>query len=278
MFIRIFFAIFSFTILFNGKVYAKQHKPKKIALLFLTREAPNHPNIWQSLLKNTEGKFSVYIHSKYPINHPYFSAFRIPHIVETSWSIHVKAWQVLIQEALKDNENTHFAFVSEACIPLYPLEYIHKIITADLHSHMGYAGPWWEQSTTREVHEIVPEFRLGNAEWIVLNRKHAQIVAKDKAVIRIVSRHDNDQESYFATLFAIHGCLDEICNHTYTYVNWKNSVNGGTSPYAFEKSSTFNEHLIDMAYRQGFLFARKFTTSYPEDVLFEMIHTHTPKD
>lgn len=275
MFIRVFMFLLIFISFVNKELQAAHNRPKKLAFLFLTRQAPNHPNLWQYFFENSQMPWSLYIHSASEINHPFFSQFRVNKIVPTSWSIHVKAWQVLIQEALKDKSNTHFAFLSEACIPLYPLDHIHKTITEDPRSHMAYAGPWWPSTSTREVLEIFSEFRKGNTEWMVLNRKHAEIVAKDRAIIRIISRHDNDQESYFASLFAIHGCLDEICNHTYTYVNWKNPVNGGMSPYSFGEDNDFNENLIEEAYGEGYLFARKFSVSYPEDFLFKMIYNRS---
>lgn len=107
---------------------------------------------------------------------------------------------------------------------------------------------------------------------MVLNRKHAELVAADRGVIRIVSRHENDQESYFATLFAIHGCLfNDLCAHSYTYVNWKNATNGGASPYTFSEVNDFNEALIDEAYKGGALFARKFSGEYPSDAILRRI-------
>lgn len=251
---------------------------QKIALLFLTRQAPNHPELWKKLLADSRSQYSVYFHSKEPIPDPFFERYRIAKIVPTNWSIHVKAWQALIQEAIKDPENAYFVFLSEACIPLYSLDYIHKIITADSRSHMAFAGPWWPASHPRELHTIDPAYRFGNTEWMVLNRKHAESIAADRAIIRIVSRHPHDQESYFATFFALNQLLDDnLCNHSYTYVNWEHAVNNGASPYHFSGVSEFNEALINHAYSIGALFARKFTPEYPWEILWQMICEHTPK-
>lgn len=209
---------------------------------------------------------------------PFFQKHRISKIVPTTWSIHVKAWQALLQEAVKDPENVQFAFLSEACIPLYSLKHIYSVIMKDPRTHMAFARPWWDQYNPRELHTIDPEFRWGNAEWMVLNRKHAELVAGDRAVIRIVSRHENDQESYFSTLFAIHGCLlDNLCAHSYTYVNWKNATNGGASPYTFTEVNDFNEALLDEAHEGGALFARKFAEEYPSEAILGRIQRKDAK-
>lgn len=244
---------------------------EKVALLFLTREELNHPRLWQQLLEECPDKFSVYVHSKTPIADPFFAPYRIQQIVPTTWSIHAKAWQVLLQEALKDPQNERFVFLSESCIPLYRLGEIHDVLINDPSSYMAFARPWWGKNSRRELQELDKEFRFGNTEWMILNRRHAEIIANDSTFIRIVSRHPNDQESYFATLFAIHDCLHEVRNHSFTYVNWKNATNNGASPWHFLEPSPFNDTLLDEAYTRSALFARKFAKSYPEDVLLNMI-------
>ncbi len=249
---------------------------EKIALLFLTQSNVNHPELWKILLEQAPNKYNVYIHSKVPIEDPYFQKYRIPKVVKTSWSIHAKAWQVLLQEAVKNPENVRFALLSESCIPLYSLRTIYKKILSDEFTHMFYRRPWWPKDNPREVRIVNPKYRYGNWEWIVLNRKHAELVAADQALINVISAFENDQESYFATLFAMHGCLiDETYNQSYTYMNWEHSPNGGASPYPFTEASTFNNVLIDEAYDSGALFARKFTPEYPYQELLKMIRKNT---
>lgn len=188
-----------------------------------------------------------------------------------------KSMAVADQDALKDQDNQKFIFVSESCIPLYSLSSIYEFIMKDDCTYMTYARRWWPIHSPREVHELSPEFRYGNMEWVVLNRAHAELIAKDKSIIKIISRHDHDQESYFATLFAIHNCLDAVCNHSYTYTDWDHPTNGGRSPWVFNEVSEFNDELIEEAYLIGSLFARKFTINYPEGILLQMIRDHKLK-
>lgn len=205
---------------------------------------------------------------------PFFQQYRIDKIVPTTWAIHVKAWHALIQEAIKDPNNQYFAFVSEACIPLYSLDYIYSVITNDSRTHMAFAKPW---DSAHEVKSIASEYQHGNTEWMVLNRKHAELVANDRAFIRIIARQVHDQEIYFSTFFAISDALvEDICNHSYTYVDWEHAINNGASPYHFTEINSFNDAQIDYAYSIEALFARKFTKEYPEMHLLQMIRTHTP--
>lgn len=208
---------------------------------------------------------------------PFFQQYRIAKIVPTTWAIHVKAWQALIQEAIKDSDNKYFAFVSEACVPLYSLDYIYSVITSDTRTHMAFARPWWPPEAPRELQSISSIYRHGNAEWMVLNSKHAELVANDRAIIRIIARYAHDQESYFATFYSLSGILNEdMCNHSYTYVDWEHPINNGASPHHFTEVNAFNDGLIDHAYSIGALFARKFTKEYPEMHLLQMIRNHTP--
>lgn len=243
----------------------------KIALLFLTRNDPNHADLWHNLIEDAGEKFNVYVHSVEPPAHPFFKSCRIAKIVPTSWSIHVKAWQELIRVALKDPANEKFVFISESCVPLYSLNHIYAVLTKDKDSHMAHAKPWWEGNSPRELQELNPEYRWGNSEWVVLNRRHAKVVSQDRAIIHLVSKHENDQESYFATLFAVHGCLHEVVNQSYTFVDWSHAENGGASPHSFTEVSELNDELISRAYAMGALFARKFSKDYPEKALIRMI-------
>jgi hypothetical protein len=90
----------------------------------------------------------------------------------------------------------------------------------------------------------------------------------------LISKYSSDQESYISSLFAIHGVLNEVVNHNYTYSNFEYATNNGANPYAFREVSDFNDRLIQEAYSDGALFARKFFKSYPQDVLLQMIWNH----
>jgi hypothetical protein len=279
MFFRI---VFFCTCVISSVLHAASMCPEysdgdKVALLFLTRSELNQPNLWRVLLRESgnEKRFSVYIHSKNGMNDPYFKRYCLTQTVPTCWEKHVKAWQVLIREALKDPKNKKFVFLTESCVPLYSLEYVYNVLMSDAATHMWYHRPWWGRGT-RDVLEIDPQYRWGNSERMVLNRKHAEIIANDEQIIGITSQYHIDVESYFASLLAIHGCLHEAVNHTYFYELW-DYLGRGSSPWSLNGVSDFNNRLIDKAYfsQNRYLFIRKIATDYPQIELLTMIRKHS---
>lgn len=241
----------------------------KVALLFLTRKELNHSRIWQSLLEQAKDQFTVYIHSKEPMEDSYFKQFRIPTIVPTEYLYHGKAWQVLLQAALKDHRNVQFIYLSESCTPLYALTEIYHYLIRDPRSYMRYSAPWWLRDSEREIVEIPVEHRWGNAEWIILNRKHAGLVAEDQDILPLASRHMNsDHEGYPSSLLSLKGCLDEVIYRQTTYANF--TPPEGPAPYHFRYDSPLEANYIHQAKRGGALFARKFTPEFPSERLLSI--------
>lgn len=244
---------------------------QKIALLFLTRGELNHPLFWQILLAPCLDRFNLYIHSKDPIKDPFFKPFRIFNSVPTTYLIHAKAWQALLEEAMHDLDNKKFIFLSESCIPLYPLEYIYQCLVKDDRSHMMYGAPWWGRDEPREVTELSKEHRWGNAEWLILNRKHAQMIVEDKEIIAMAASHPHDQESYPSVLFSLKGCLDEFVYRQTTYAI--------TNPEDFPHAYHFHDYdplcakIVYEAKMAKSLFVRKFTLVFPQSQLFDILHT-----
>lgn len=269
---------FLFICLFNGyftffQLQAEVTQEKKIALLFLTRNGVNHPNLWKTLLAQNPDKFNIYIYSDYPLKDPFYESFRIQESVPTSWTYHIKTWQLLVREAFKNPENYKFVYLSESCIPLAKLERIYQTLTANNSSYMCYLNTWWPKDNPREVVELPVEHRWGNHEWVILNRRHAEMIVNDQSVIDIVSRCSIDSESYPSTLFSVHGCLNEFACYPTTYVNWDITEGGGAHPYSFKEYNIFNWYLLVKAKKDGHLFARKFTANFPEEGILKIMHS-----
>ncbi len=242
----------------------------KIALLFLTMGNLNHSHFWKTILDPVKDHFSIYIHSKEGIEDPYFKQYQIP-TVQTNYLIHAKAWQVLLQEALQNPENKKFIFLSESCIPLYPLELIYEHLIHSDKSQMMYGSPWWDEHEPREVIELPKEHRWGNAEWMILNRRHAQIVAEDKEIIQIAEGHIHDQESYPSILFSVKGCLDEFVYRQVTFA--VKDPDHFPHPVHFDQYDNRCKSHIRDAKLTKCLFARKFDATFPEECLFSIINT-----
>lgn len=242
----------------------------KIALLFLVRKELNHPRIWQKLLENAQGLFNIYIHAKEPMEDPFFKDFQLAQTVPTTYLIHNRAWHVLLQEALKDKDNVKFIYLSESCMPLYPLKDLYHYLTTHPESFMRYSKPWWPNDSEREVTEIPPEHRYGNAEWIILNRYHANLIGADQDMIDLFEKHKCDHESYPSSFLSLKGCLEEVVYRATTYASYIKP--SGPYPYHFTDDSVLEANYIINAKRGGCLFARKFTQEFPSEAFETIVH------
>lgn len=243
----------------------------KIALLFLTNKDLNHPILWKQAIEEAPDCFNLYIHSKEPLESIFFQPFRIEQTIPTTYLNHVRAWQALIATAILNPENTKFVLLSESCIPLYPLKDIYSHLIKDAYSYMSYRRPWWESDASREVTDLPSAERWGNVEWIILNRKHAEMIAQDSIMIDIVSRYPYDSESYFSILLGVKGVLGEVVCKQTTYAKFTDSK--GTHAYSFTGPSLENTRSINQAKRAGCLFARKFMSQFSEEILQSVQHS-----
>jgi hypothetical protein len=109
----------------------------KIAFCFLTYENLDRPDIWNSFFKNADlKKYSAVIHPKNILainNFQYdFPVSTVKNIIytknKTDISI-IRATIRLLETAYKDEEITHFLFLSQSCMPLYDFDTIYKIVT-----------------------------------------------------------------------------------------------------------------------------------------------------
>ncbi len=263
--------IASLTMTWHLEAKANQKDPQKIALLFLTCGDLKQGDLWKKLLERAPEKYRVYIHSKEKIKDPYFADKVIKKRVSTSWERHLLAWQLLFREAVADPSNSHFVLLSESCVPLHDLNHLYDLLTSHSNSFVSYGRPWWPQSHRREVKELPAEHRWVGAEWVILNREHAEMVATDQFVIAACQRHINDAESYFPSLLSFYGKLPgaEVKNRVTTYANWQK--NDGPHPYTFHEGSTREQKLLRQAKLDGYLFARKFSETFPTKVLMKLI-------
>lgn len=235
---------------------------KKIALLFLTRKELNHPRLWEKLLEGNHEKFNLYIHPKEPLEDPFFKKFQVANPVPTEYFYHGRAWQIMLQEALKDASNEKFVYLSESCSPLYKLEDLYHHLISNSNSYIRYTKPWWPRNSEREIVEIPVEHRWGNHEWVILNRAHAQVIAEDHEILELAARHiSSDHEGYPSSLFSLKGCLDEVVYRQTTYAYF-NTGPGTPLPFGFYDDEELEAHYLLNAKRGASLFARKFPPEF----------------
>jgi hypothetical protein len=187
---------------FDKNIKFEQNTNDKIAFLFLTRNNLKQPQLWYDFLSDGKDKCNIYVHTKErnKLNQQFLIDNQIPEHIHTEWghSNLLTATNALIKNALKDPTNKKFLLVSESCIPLYNFEIIYNI----LFHHEPYKNKsfLYTQLTPKKEDGIHlkdsvwvqvsrngdPSKELGmtwenttrNSQWMVLNRKHAEIIIK----------------------------------------------------------------------------------------------------
>ena len=102
----------------------------------------------------------------------------------------------------------------------------------------------------------IPEHKQHkNAQWVILNRKHAQMMVDDDKIQAIISHYPHDQEHYPSTFLAMHNMLDEVCKREGTMVVWHLNKR---PPYVFKDLGDLHEYqLLTDAIKYGSFFVRK---------------------
>ncbi|PIA61794.1 hypothetical protein AQUCO_00200055v1 [Aquilegia coerulea] len=229
-------------------------KPK-IAFLFIARNRLPLDVVWDAFFKgDEEQKFSIFIHSrpgfifnKGTTRSAYFYDRQISDSIQVDWgeATMILAERILLKNALKDSDNQRFAFVSDSCIPLYNFSYTYDYIMSTPNSFVDSFADTKEGRYNPKMDPIVPvhNWRKGS-QWVVLTRKHAEVVVKDDSVFSVFQQHckrkslpefwrdrpipaDTSKEHncipdehYVQTLLAQEGLEEEITRRTVTHTSW----------------------------------------------------------
>lgn len=151
----------------------------KIAFIFLIYSTINHEELWHTFFKNVDkDKYNIYIHYKNDVKLKYFDDYKINETVSTKYadiSI-VKAQNHMLQEALKDINNTHFMFLSGACIPLKSFTHIYN----KLDSRFSYFHVADKEECLPDCEDALKyidiKYLNKASQWCILNRKHAILI------------------------------------------------------------------------------------------------------
>ncbi len=239
----------------------------KIAFLFLTVGNIYHEDVWRTFFKDHADSYSLYVHAKTSLApHSFFASAAIAEKVPTTWEHTMEAQRALLREALKDPANTKFVFLSESTIPLMPFEGVYRHLLSHEQSEFTFQKNIHKKRTFGGIEQL-----YFNPQWIVLNRKHAQLMVDDRQLIELFRKFACDNEHYPSTLLAKHMMLDEVVNRDTTFVLWKEK---GPHPHLFKnlKRDPFTKDLI-AAIRNKLLFARKFASTC--DLSF--LHRYVPE-
>lgn len=232
----------------------RRFTPKqKIAFLFIARNRLPLDVVWDAFFKGEE-KFSIFVHSrpgfifnKATTRSVHFLNRQVNDSIQVDWgeATMIEAERILLRHALMDPSNKRFVFLSDSCIPLYNFSYTYDYIMSTSTSFVDSFADTKEGRYNPKMFPVIPvqNWRKGS-QWVVLTRKHAEVVADDATVFPMFQQHcrrkslpefwRNKQfpvdpskehncipdEHYVQTLLAQEGLESELTRRSLTYSAW----------------------------------------------------------
>ncbi|KAG7550639.1 Glycosyl transferase family 14 [Arabidopsis thaliana x Arabidopsis arenosa] len=173
-------------------------KPQ-IAFLFIARNRLPLEFVWDAFFQGEDGKFSIYVHSRpgfvlseATTRSKFFLDRQVNDSIQVDWgeSTMIEAERVLLRHALRDPFNHRFVFLSDSCIPLYSFSYTYNYIMSTPTSFIDSFADTKDSRYNPRMNPIIPvhNWKKGS-QWVVLNRKHAEIVVNDTSVFPMFQQH-----------------------------------------------------------------------------------------
>ena len=239
---------------------------KKLAFCFLIYDLINHEELWNIFFKNVDpNKYSIYIHYKTNKKLKYFEKYKLNNCIETIYAdiSLVKAQNLLLQEALNDESNTNFIFVSGSCIPLKSFNHVYNFLE-EAYSYFGLNPQTLCFPRCNNLLNFVKkEFIQKAGQWCILNRKHAKIMLESTDYLTWYKNiYAADEHCYIINLY-INNLQNEIIDLFTTYRNWESK---GKSPKNYE--TIIKEELLQLL-NSNSLFGRKFDIKCNESLHIE---------
>ncbi|KAK9271721.1 hypothetical protein L1049_002084 [Liquidambar formosana] len=227
----------------------------KIAFLFIARNRLPLDMVWDAFFQGErENKFSIFVHSrpgflfnKATTRSVYFLNRQVNNSIQVDWggASMIQAERILLEHALMDSLNERFVFLSDSCIPLYNFSYTYNYIMSTPTSFVDSFADTKEGRYNPKMDPIIPviKWRKGS-QWVVLTRKHAQVVVADDTVFPMFQQHCKRRslpefwrdhpipvdaskehncipdEHYVQTLLAQEGLEGEITRRGLTHTSW----------------------------------------------------------
>jgi len=195
---------------------------------------------------------NIYVHSKYELKDNFFSNNQIPRI-NTMWG-HislVEAMILLLKNAIINDKNTHFVFLSGHCVPIF--DYFH---TCDAISQMKKSSiQIFHKRNHFGINKAFENDFIRHSQWCILKRCDVQTILSNSYthLFNIVKIPD---EVYFGTLLNFYNI--SFLNTVTTFVNWCKKVKkvNGNSPHTY---NCITQQLVDtiLQNNNNALFIRK---------------------
>lgn len=154
----------------------------KIAFIFLLYNGMNHEDLWKKFFMGKEDRYNIYIYSQKEYQQ---DSFR-DHVVEIDFptaygdSSIVLAQNKLLELAMKDESNTHFIFLSWACIPVKSFDYIQEFLKEE-HSYFNVCPDTQVERIPEDYRSKYHEVTFKkSSQWCILNRRHTSVLLENQ--------------------------------------------------------------------------------------------------
>lgn len=240
---------------------ATNGRKPKLGLLFLTRGDVHHPEIWRDFVSEAPERVKVFSHAKTPakLKGGFLENTGIREHYETEWGgiSLVRASRAMLLEVLEDKSLTHFALLSESCVPVRSLPEILRRLELDPRPQFGFRT--LKEASARHASRIgaVPGVPQGcwrfQSQWWLMDRVAATFAAGQDFTDMFEKMFVPD-EAYFATVLAMQGypLEGEVLKKDVTWTFWEKDAG---SPNEWPALPT--DRLRELMH-SGALFARKF--------------------
>jgi GR25 family glycosyltransferase involved in LPS biosynthesis len=215
-------------------------QPPKLGLLFLTRGDVRCAEIWREWTNQSPDRVALFCHPKDPVELTggFLENTAIPESHDTEWGkvSLVRATLALIKEALGDPSITHFALLSESCVPIQPLKRILLRLRHDgrprFNSRDQNRTSVEFRSRMLQAPEVPADCWRFHQQWWLLDRTAAVMASRNDHTTKFEKVFASD-EGYFGTALMLEGYPvdDLIDDRILTWTHWEKNA---ASPNTFE--------------------------------------------
>jgi hypothetical protein len=245
---------------------------KKIAFLFLIYDILNLEEIWNKFFFNVDkNKYTIYIHYKNNVKLKYFEQYKLKNCIETKYADMslVCAQNILLEEALKDENNEHFIFLSNSCVPFKNFNSIYNKLSID----KSYFNIMPQQQCFPRCDDLLNHIDRKNiqksSQWCILNKKHSKIIISysNYKNINLYKNIYAPDEIFYITIIFINNLQEEIittpnsANDATTFTNWKCMDYKFPSSSGLKNYTFISEEEILHLLNSNCLFGRKFNAN-----------------
>jgi len=272
----------------------------KISLCFIINNELLKEEIWKKWILYNSDIINIYfyykkykeIKSEWIKNH----CLPLSFIKSTDYLHIIPTYYGLMSYSLNhDKNNQWFCFLTESCVPIiHPLEFRYLFFTHYKQSIFSWKKADWNIEFTKRanLHLLHKEYHLKNEPYFILNRENVNyclnFMKYKKELFITISNGAVANESLFAIVLKYYNKLKnyddndshskkEIINKVSTITNWT-KMTSPTSPFVFKDASKENIDYINENKKNNkySIFLRKIDTSFPDEILQEII-MKTPK-